>query len=164
MAIACVVRPQTRSTMLWRKRFSLPGEESVMSQSGMRRCLGSTAWHTGFSALSGAPGHGGGRLDSKLASVGITPVGSAEDYLVTAQESEQILEALSLLKRTDREILRLAVWEELSHPEIASVLDINTGAAKQRLSQARKNLGCEYDRIENRTAKPPAAQKGGGWW
>ena len=105
-----------------------------------------------------------GRLDSKLASVGITPVASALDYLVTAQESEQILEALSWLKRTDREILRLAVWEELSHPEIAAVLDINAGAAKQRLSQARKNLGREYDRLENRTVRPPAAQKGGGSW
>ena len=56
------------------------------------------------------------------------------------------------------------MWEELSHPEIAAVLDINAGAAKQRLSQARKNLGREYDRIENRTVRPPAAQKGGGSW
>ena len=105
-----------------------------------------------------------GRLNSKLASVGITPVANALDYLVTAQESEQILEALSRLKRTDQEILRLAVWEELSHTEIAAVLDINTGAAKQRLSQARKNLGREFDRLENRTVRPPAAQKGGGSW
>jgi RNA polymerase sigma-70 factor (ECF subfamily) len=101
------------------------------------------------------------KLESKLTNVGIVPVTSAEDFIVTAEESAQVFHAMSRLKRTDQEILRLTVWEELPHPDIAIVLDISVGAVKQRAHQARRNLTHEYNRLENKRIKPLAAQKGG---
>jgi len=104
-----------------------------------------------------------GKLESKLSSVGLALMESAEDFIVTAEESAQVFEAMARLNKTDQEILRLTVWEELAHAEIAVVLDISVGAVKQRSYEARKNLTREYNRLENRRIKPLAAQKGGGW-
>ena len=102
------------------------------------------------------------RLDDKLTAVGIAPVSTTEDYVVANEESRQVLEAVSKLKRTDQEILKLAMWEEVSRSDIAYVLAITPGAVKQRLYEARKNLTREYNRLENKRTKPPAARKGGG--
>ena len=102
------------------------------------------------------------RLDDKLLQVGIAPVVSTEDHFVTGEETRQVLQALSKLKRTDREILRLAMWEEMSQPDISYILGISKGAVKQRLYQARKNLTLEYNRLESKRTNSPAARKGGG--
>jgi RNA polymerase sigma-70 factor (ECF subfamily) len=79
------------------------------------------------------------------------------------QEASQILAALSALNATDREVLRLNAWEELTHDEIALVLDISVGAVRQRFHVAKKKLTDEYNRLETRRTVSPAAQKGGGW-
>ncbi len=102
------------------------------------------------------------RLEDKMSAIGTTHVSSTEDFIVTGQESRQVLEAVSRLKRTDQEILKLAMWEEVSHADITVILGISPGAVKQRLYEARKNLTREYNRLENRGIKSPAAQKGGG--
>ena len=60
-----------------------------------------------------------------------------------------------------QEILKLTVWEELPHADIALVLEISVGAVKQRAHHARRNLTREYNRLENKRTKPPAAQEGG---
>lgn len=104
----------------------------------------------------------GQRLNDKLSRVGIAPVASTEDQIVVGEESRQVLEAVSRLKGTDQEILKLAMWEEIGQSEIAYVLGISTGAVKQRLYEARKNLTREYNRLENKHTKSPAARKGGG--
>lgn len=101
------------------------------------------------------------RLAEKLISVGIEPVASTEDYLVMSEESTQVLDAIARLKDTDQEILKLTVWEELSHAEIADALGIGVGAVKQRALVARKNLTREYKRLEKKRTKPLTAQKGG---
>ena len=59
------------------------------------------------------------------------------------------------------EILRLSVWEELRHQQIAAVLGINTDAVKKRYWRAKKNLAVELNRLERTRMKAPAAQKGG---
>ncbi len=103
------------------------------------------------------------RLESKLASLGVSVAASAEDYVVVDQASRQALFALSKLRRSDQEILRLSIWEELPHREIAEVLGLNTDAVKKRFSRARKKLAQELNRMEKGHSKSPAVQKGGAW-
>lgn len=72
-----------------------------------------------------------------------------------------VLEAASRLRRIDREILRLALWEELSHSDIAMVLDVRVDAVRQRLSRALKNLAREFERLERKPSPTPVAKRGG---
>ncbi len=103
------------------------------------------------------------RLETRLNSVGVSPVASAEEYVVVDQESRRAIDALSKLRASEQEILRLSVWEELSHAEIAEVLGLTTDAVKQRFSRARKKLAQELNRMEKVRSKSPAVQEGGAW-
>lgn len=53
---------------------------------------------------------------------------------------EGFAEAFSALREADREILRLAAWEELNATAIAVVLACSPNAARIRLHRARKRL------------------------
>ena len=103
------------------------------------------------------------KLADKLHSVGMTTAAPAEDFVMVAHESRQALDALSRLKDTEQEILRLSVWEELSHFEIATVLGLSTDAVKKRFSRARMRLAHELNRMDKGRSKTPAVQKGGAW-
>ena len=138
--------------VVWRRIGDVPESDEVLPWLyGIAYKVLSTQWR-GRSRVR--------RLEERLAGVGITPVKSVEDYVITAEESAQVFKAMGRLKPTDREILRLAVWEELPHAQIGAVLGISVGAVKQRAYEARKKLTREYSRLENRR-KPLAAQKGG---
>ena len=104
-----------------------------------------------------------GRLNKKLASLGVNVVEAPEEVVVIRHESRQVLEALERMNATDREILRMSAWEELSHAEVATALGISIEATRQRLYQAKKNATREFNRLEKRRVKSPAAQKGGVW-
>ena len=101
------------------------------------------------------------RLEDRLSSIGVDSPSSPEEYIVSTYESERVLEATSKLKTTDQEILRLSLWEELSHGEVASVLNLNVEAVRKRLSRALQNLTKEFNRQDGRRSQSPAAQKGG---
>jgi RNA polymerase sigma factor (sigma-70 family) len=62
--------------------------------------------------------------------------------LPTAQPREEsaFLQALAGLKETDRELLMLIGWEELTPTEAAEVLGISPFAARTRLHRARRRL------------------------
>lgn len=104
------------------------------------------------------------RLAEKLASVGAEPVSLPEEYVMMRDESRLVLEALGNLKPTDREILRLTTWEELSHEKAAIALGISQGATRQRLHEAKKNLTREYTRLEKRRKPVSTVEEGGAWW
>ena len=103
------------------------------------------------------------RLREKLDAVGVETIDMPAEQIVMREESRLVVEAAARLKHSDREILRLAVWEELRQAEIAVVLDISTDAVKKRLSRARRNLANEYVRLEKKRRRVPAAQEGGAW-
>ena len=74
-----------------------------------------------------------------------------------AQEDSAFLRALAELKDTDRELLMLIGWEELTPTEAAEVLGISPFAARTRLHRARRRLrgrlaesskGCQHTEIE----------------
>lgn len=99
------------------------------------------------------------RLAAKLEGTGVSPVQAPEDFVVVSEESDQILKALGRLREKDQELLRLSIWEELDHPQIAVILNLSQPAVRKRLSRARQSLAREYDRLEQSVS--PAAQKGG---
>lgn len=51
-----------------------------------------------------------------------------------------VREALAKLPARDREVLALSVWEDLSAPEIAELLNLKPDAVRARLSRARNRL------------------------
>ncbi len=103
------------------------------------------------------------RLDSKLESMGVTPRTTLQEQVVLRQEVREVMEAASRLRPHDQEILRLSLWEHLSHEDVGVVLDIQPNAAKQRLHRARKALAREHERLHQKTTldDSPAARRGG---
>jgi len=53
---------------------------------------------------------------------------------------EAVADAIERLPARDREVLRLVMWEELSHADAAAVLGCSTNAVSQRLHSARERL------------------------
>lgn len=56
-------------------------------------------------------------------------------------EWREIRHALDRLSRTDRELVLLVAWDELSPAQAAKVLGLSPGAARTRLHRARTRLG-----------------------
>ena len=56
---------------------------------------------------------------------------------------DRVRDALARLRPADTEILQLTTWEELSHAEIAVVLDCSINAVAIRLHRARQRLADE---------------------
>lgn len=87
------------------------------------------------------------RLRDRVAAVPSNPASSPEAAVVQRLEGRLVIEAARRLRPSDREILRLAGWEELPHAEIATLLGISTAAVDQRFHRAKERLAREYDRI-----------------
>jgi RNA polymerase sigma factor (sigma-70 family) len=58
--------------------------------------------------------------------------------------------AIDRLRSRDREVLRLVLWEQLSHAEAARVLGCSVNAVAQRLHTARERLRAELARPDPR--------------
>lgn len=76
------------------------------------------------------------RLDERLRN----EVGTASGDQMPDRGSAEVGAALARLEPTDRELIRLAGWEELSPKQIAGVLGISSVAARSRLHRARRRL------------------------
>ena len=83
------------------------------------------------------------RLKEKLTGMGVDPQPGPEASVVPPAEVQAVLDAMDRLRRPDREIIRLAAWEGLSHGEIATVLGCSTHAVDQRMYRARQRLAAE---------------------
>ncbi len=101
------------------------------------------------------------RLTERLHSLAQVEEMAPDVLLVRSEEHREVLIASARLKPVDQEILRLTLWEELSHAEVATVLGIEVTAVKQRAYRARHNLAEEYRKL-TRDRQPPAVRKGGG--
>jgi RNA polymerase sigma-70 factor (ECF subfamily) len=141
--------------LAWRKSDEIPpGDQALLWLYGVAYRVLTHQWRSASRR---------GRLAEKLASLGITAISLPEDTVILGQEHRQVLTALGALKDTDQEILRLTAWEELPQAEIAVVLGISIAAVRQRFYSAKKKLADEYNRLDNRKIRSPAAQKGGAW-
>lgn len=54
--------------------------------------------------------------------------------------NDRVREAIERLRPLDREVLRLVMWDGLSHAEAAAVLGCSVNAVAQRLHNARERL------------------------
>ncbi len=73
---------------------------------------------------------------------------SPEVLVVRREQDEQVLRALASLRPLDREILQLALWEELPHAAIAELLGCSTQAVTQRIYRATRQVCREYQRLD----------------
>lgn len=64
--------------------------------------------------------------------------------------SAAVAEAMRRLRPADAEVLQLALWEQLSHAQIAVVLDCSVNAVAIRLHRARKAFGDEMQKADDR--------------
>ena len=139
---------------VWRKIDQMPSGDAVLP------------WLYGFAYRSVLHQWRGSyrrrRLSDRLAALGSETPSPPEELLVVGYESARVLDATSRLKTKDQEVLRLSQWEELSHSEIAAVLDLSVDAVRQRYSRALKQLTREFNRLETKRSQSPAARKGGG--
>jgi RNA polymerase sigma-70 factor (ECF subfamily) len=103
----------------------------------------------------------GRKLIEKLSGQANLESPGADMLVVGGEKYRLVIKASSRLRPIDQEVLRLTLWEELSHAHAAAVLGIDAAAVKQRAYRARRNLATEYQKLSNER-KPPAAQKGGG--
>jgi RNA polymerase sigma-70 factor (ECF subfamily) len=62
------------------------------------------------------------------------------DHASRVVESVRVLGALKSLSDTDREVLLLTSWEDLSYPDVAYVLGCSVTAVKVRVLRARRRL------------------------
>ncbi len=69
-------------------------------------------------------------------------------------EQQEVRDALSRIKKADRELLFMAYWEELSVAEMASILRVREQTLRMRLTRARQAVrdGLVLDRGEERKA------------
>jgi RNA polymerase sigma-70 factor, ECF subfamily len=82
------------------------------------------------------------------ASLTATPGASAE----VREELRQTLEDLKQIAEGDRSALVMAVFEDVSHDEVARALGVSVGAVKSRIFRARMRLvELRQDRLERRT-------------
>ena len=76
-----------------------------------------------------------------------------EGEVVAADERRTVLAALARLRPVDQEILRLAVWEELTHRDIAGLVGCAEASVAVRLHRARTRLGREIGKEERRVGQ-----------
>jgi RNA polymerase sigma-70 factor (ECF subfamily) len=100
------------------------------------------------------------RLIERLSGLANAEAPPPDVLLVRNEEYRMVIKASSRLKSIDQEVLRLTLWEELSHADVAVVLGIEVGVVKQRAYRARRNLANEYQKM-TREPQPPAALQGG---
>jgi RNA polymerase sigma-70 factor (ECF subfamily) len=99
------------------------------------------------------------RLEGRLASIDLHWSSEPEHYIVARHDSTQVLAAASRLRPIDQEMLRLSLWEELTHAEISVVLGLQPPAVRKRLSRALNNLAREFSRLDGTT--PSGASREG---
>ncbi len=91
-------------------------------------------------------------LRTKLNGQARHPEPGPEAVIVRNAEQAALLAALSTLRDSDQEVLRLRAYERLSLPEIAAVLECTVEAAKKRSARAAKRL----ERAARRSLNVPA--------
>lgn len=64
----------------------------------------------------------------------------ADIQVVRSSEYEEVAAALEQLPARDREVLRLATWEELPRQEIAELLGISRSGVDKRISRALQRI------------------------
>ena len=76
-----------------------------------------------------------------------TVVEASDAPILTAADAAQVAAALEILGPTDREIMRLVAYEELSYAEAGVVVGLSEAAVRTRLYRARRRLRRHLDEL-----------------
>lgn len=80
------------------------------------------------------------RLDAKLRNIGVAPSDDPSAMLIRSEQDRWVERAVAKLNPTDREIVMLYAWEELSREEISKVMGMSRSAIDQRIHRAYRRL------------------------
>lgn len=89
------------------------------------------------------------RIIGVVSGLATQPQDGPDELVVRNAEDGHAISALRQMKPTDREVLMLAAWEELTGPEIARALEISVAAAEQRLHRAKQRFAHTIQRRAN---------------
>jgi RNA polymerase sigma-70 factor (ECF subfamily) len=135
-------------TVAWRRIDDVPDTDAALP------------WLYGVARRVLANQRRGGRrradLSARLRTTSAAPV-EIDAEVLAADDRRIVLAALARLKEADREILRLATWEELSHREIASIVECSEASVAVRLHRARNRLGKEITKEAGRAGHEGSA-------
>ncbi len=67
-------------------------------------------------------------------------VPGSDEPMLTAADADEVAAAVDRLSPTDREILRLVAYEQLTHTEAGKVVGLSEAAVRSRLHRARRRL------------------------
>jgi RNA polymerase sigma-70 factor (ECF subfamily) len=84
-----------------------------------------------------------------------------EVLVVRREQDDLVLKAMAQLRPQDRELLQLALWEEMPHSVIAEMLGCSTQAVTQRVYRAVRRISREYQRLDRGQAVPRRQLEGG---
>ena len=132
-------RDGTADTFLvaWRRIDDVPGGDATLPWLyGTARRVLSNQWRS-RRRLDG--------LRDRLKNLRAEPEPGPEAVVVRAPHVEAVAEALGSLREPDREVIRLAEWEGLSHAEIGTVMGCSTHAVDQRMHRALRRLAGKLD-------------------
>jgi RNA polymerase sigma-70 factor (ECF subfamily) len=106
-----------------------------------------------------------GNLVARMKLFGRPSYADVETIVVRNANHQAVLDALARLRTQDQELLRLALWEELSHGDIGDMLGCTAHAVDQRVARASKRLASELRRTghipEQKTTSDPVLRGDG---
>jgi RNA polymerase sigma factor (sigma-70 family) len=138
-------------TIAWRRLDELPEPETALP------------WLYGVARRVLANQRRGNRRRDDLASRLRGQRGGGVDVEAEVAASEDrriVLAAMSRLRNADQEVLRLAVWEELPHRDIAAIVGCAEPAVAVRLHRARSRLAREIGKEERHVGQKGAGRPG----
>lgn len=121
-------------TVAWRRRADLPVDNPVPWLYGVARRVVANQWR------SSARRH---NLVTRLRLVDTGSSSDPESQLIRDHDSAAVVAALERLQPADREVIRLAGWEELGRDGIGVALGCTPNAVTKRLNAALDRLARE---------------------
>ena len=100
--------------------------------------------------------HRRSRLRARLAALGVPTPADPAAVLVQSVQDQHVVAAVRRLKPTDREIVMLYAWENLSREVIAELMGMSKAAIDQRIHRSYRRLARILKPAEAPTVDPPA--------
>jgi RNA polymerase sigma-70 factor (ECF subfamily) len=129
----------------WRRRDDVPPEDRELPwlYGVARRVLG----HHWRSA-------GRARRLAQKAGVHVVDASPGPEVIAAATAEQALVrEAMTMLRQSDREVLMLSAWEQLTHAQIADVIGCSLSAADKRVARAKQRLADRYAQLNATVAE-----------
>lgn len=137
----------------WRRYAELPSDGALMWLYGVARNVVRNQQRTGRRKL---------RLAARANAMGQLPQDGPDIETIRNEEHEEVIAAMATLRKTDRELLQLKIWEGLSNDDVATVMGITKRAVEGRYTRALKKLSRKLEGGDTvATGSPFSAERGG---